>query len=1402
MKTNPWKGLSSYSEEDIKTYQFCGRTKAIGKFYSYITRNLISTLYGKTGCGKTSLLQAGIFPLLRQESYLPVTCRLSQKSEGETYADYLMKVINREFEKYGIIVHGSTNPVEQVGNEEQYILWKYFYGHSFANETGNIVFPIIVLDQFEETLLSDKDGTMRFLEQINYLVGDSLSLPEDAFANFRIAIALREDFLFLLEDAIDEGHFILLRENRMRLSPLSEEEAKEVTQLGNEMYVDSEKESINKTLINMAKGKRGHISTNMLSLLCSQVYDLCQKKSHQYRVSLSDLEALKEDPLRQFYSELKISSKSRDFIEQRLVNNGFRCPVTVNEFHDNVSSADYKTITEGNSKILQVVTAGDNECVELIHDTLAWTIYNIARNKANKNSMIKFIGVGIESIICIVVACLFALKHLLSTPIISLLVPILVLCNLLYSYSSYGKRNYSRYHLLLLLILNYFIFVWMVGNDIIIGDGFVDLFLCCYLLLCPIVNLLRKKDGIQRVSFGESYGYVFKLMVLSEEVISVRYCFYPTLLLSSVCLCFLSGFFMVSWGLWLILPACVAFAHCILSRFFVDSTEKSISRFIKDSTIPFTLTIIFVIVQHVVWNRFILTMCIMVAFALWSLFQTKSKGSGNVKQIALHTTLDFVLCGVILPILSFGYNPFSQDNIARDFIQPKFIGAVPMYAFHDAEGMHGVADRYGIIMKPHYAAIDSVRNTYHYNKGFMDKISSMYWSYDVIKSYIKSDESESTSDICLYANNGTEYKWSERYEERGRSVYLDYRVQNILDSNYDAWSENEFDCIQELAVAYRTLGGDSLKLAENLERAYFARRFLQAEVSQALALDDWDASDENIRDIIAIILSPIKSEGYKDKFVKVSKSSDLLQTRVKTMCKAFGGENPSMYDIAKIDVDKVEQIIDSYKKDTISYDWFNEALSKSDNMLYYTRQGIGLSIDTIFANLYGDCHKDNYGYWVSRAWHNIYLTKFVEAEKYARLSVEKMPHKELKENLAYTNLVTSLYLSGEEEAAYELLDSTKLLAFYQDKDNTLPLLPFIAENVVGTVNKGICQDINKFIKLGIINDTTTNHFRRLRDHLGIEFSVLAAQVVFKYKDGWNLTYTEEGSEFQMYSYDGCCLPVMTSIDVNLQDSVAIYTTKNGKYGYLDLKTMKLIGSSYDYAWHFSERLAAVLNDGYIGVIDINGNTIMKYNHKTEGWLQNNHYKIAFHNGEIALPDSLLYYRFYDKDNNDTRNGYCFDYLTLKEAGFIVKPNKYGNWKGCNIDGIIKASFDDEISDVIVNQIVQDTIYIYNHFNINNIETKVSVPTVDISGLWLCKKTGEYVYYKDNCSDYIRIGNSISKGQYYLDMTIRNYSNTILLYEINSVNAQKYKYEYNKDSGNIELTILPNGQKYTYYKIRD
>lgn len=71
---HPWPGLAPYDESSSN--YFFGRTDEAREFLRMVRRAPVTVLYGKSGLGKTSLLQAGFYPLLRTAHYFPVHLRL------------------------------------------------------------------------------------------------------------------------------------------------------------------------------------------------------------------------------------------------------------------------------------------------------------------------------------------------------------------------------------------------------------------------------------------------------------------------------------------------------------------------------------------------------------------------------------------------------------------------------------------------------------------------------------------------------------------------------------------------------------------------------------------------------------------------------------------------------------------------------------------------------------------------------------------------------------------------------------------------------------------------------------------------------------------------------------------------------------------------------------------------------------------------------------------------------------------------------------------------------------------------------------------------------------------------------------------------------------------------------
>ena len=76
-KNNPWLGLKTYSEGQI----IYGRYDEIEALSHDIIYNRQTVVYGKSGIGKSSLINAGVFPVLRKSGMFPVSVRLHHKDE-------------------------------------------------------------------------------------------------------------------------------------------------------------------------------------------------------------------------------------------------------------------------------------------------------------------------------------------------------------------------------------------------------------------------------------------------------------------------------------------------------------------------------------------------------------------------------------------------------------------------------------------------------------------------------------------------------------------------------------------------------------------------------------------------------------------------------------------------------------------------------------------------------------------------------------------------------------------------------------------------------------------------------------------------------------------------------------------------------------------------------------------------------------------------------------------------------------------------------------------------------------------------------------------------------------------------------------------------------------------------
>lgn len=421
---NPWLGLLSYQDPyktEGKEFVFCGRDSAVSSIFSMVDNSILVTIYGKTGIGKTSVLNAGVCPLLRSQGYLPVLVRLGTDS----YAKTIISRIENEVAAEGGSVETQYPDMKDANPQTVDFLWKYLCTTVFLSKDGTPLFPVVILDQFEEIFLSSNENSTLLLKQLYALIDDNKEIPEEEgysnVTNYRFVISIREDDLFYLEDAIDANYLAGMKKNRYRLAPLREPEAKDIIALGKEFIDRNDFDEIANKIIKQAKDDNGQISTNILSLICSQIFLQSEGK-----ITIDTLNKIAQNPLESFYNDCvkHISSNTKSFIEEHLVDNDRRKFVKKKVFYDDnvIPADDRRVLIQGQYRIIQDVTAGNIKCVELIHDSIARTIFlhkiseqeqekSMARKKRSRSILILGIVLVLASVIGVSYAIMESNKY-------------------------------------------------------------------------------------------------------------------------------------------------------------------------------------------------------------------------------------------------------------------------------------------------------------------------------------------------------------------------------------------------------------------------------------------------------------------------------------------------------------------------------------------------------------------------------------------------------------------------------------------------------------------------------------------------------------------------------------------------------------------------------------------------------------------------------------------------------------------------------------------------------------------------------------------------------------------------------------------------------------------------------
>ncbi len=308
-------GLHYFRDDPVDRELFFGRTTEIKELTERILAENITVLFGKSGDGKTSLVNAGLKQAFRDLHYLPVRARIFNTPQEITP---LYDAIERE---------AGANQVQLPENWQKPTLWETFWGLRPTEKNG--LKPIVlILDQFEElfTLMAARQDDqeeyicqfadlvrgrvpMEVKKRIRSQLGELKAGSSEALAIEKllygstsslvtILISLREDYLAFLDNL---GKRIpKVYHSRYRLPSLTIEQARQAilnppqeSVLGEQKFYIAEDAGVAIIKFLTVQSSASGITEDMVGPPQLQV--LCQKleeqmrKNHKDGIELADL---------------------------------------------------------------------------------------------------------------------------------------------------------------------------------------------------------------------------------------------------------------------------------------------------------------------------------------------------------------------------------------------------------------------------------------------------------------------------------------------------------------------------------------------------------------------------------------------------------------------------------------------------------------------------------------------------------------------------------------------------------------------------------------------------------------------------------------------------------------------------------------------------------------------------------------------------------------------------------------------------------------------------------------------------------------------------------------------------------------------------------------------------------
>ena len=272
---NRYPGLRPFVKND--NIIFFGRNTETEQLLDSIRVNQSFILFGKSGLGKSSLINAGIVPRLTAENYCPVLIRFYNAKRDPH------EIVTEELQKY----IGEENINSSSASQ------KHTLSQLLSRWRGEQK-PVLIFDQFEEFFYYDSKRRETFISELAFVVNNELVKGAEPAGNkpalsvkkidVKLLFLIRSDRLNLMNEISEKIPGIF--NNRYQLKPLLKEKAEQAVVLPAQIQDEESGQVFFKTkpyeyapeaiqlILNSLSNKDGEIESSQLQIICQQLEEI------------------------------------------------------------------------------------------------------------------------------------------------------------------------------------------------------------------------------------------------------------------------------------------------------------------------------------------------------------------------------------------------------------------------------------------------------------------------------------------------------------------------------------------------------------------------------------------------------------------------------------------------------------------------------------------------------------------------------------------------------------------------------------------------------------------------------------------------------------------------------------------------------------------------------------------------------------------------------------------------------------------------------------------------------------------------------------------------------------------------------------------------------------------------